>query len=108
MNQTAVDEKFIEGVSHTLDSVMVPYQGRAEFGNLSRHEEWPTRVFDYAFWWRIHYGKKTIWFGYDGRKGTFDVYGYDAKLANPRQMFTTQYSGEAFEHFERRIEQISL
>ena len=106
MNQTAVDEKFIDGVSHTLDGVIVPYRGRAEFENPTRHEEWPRKVQDYAFWWRANYGKRTIWFGFDSRNNTFRV--YDTKLANTSKIFTTQDSGEAFEHFERRIEQISL
>jgi len=96
--------QFADTLSATLESLIAPYEGQARFQNLARDEEWPMKVQDYAFWWRIHYGKRTIWFGYDGRRQAFDV--YDTKLVNTSKIFRTKVAEEAFGHFRQRIGEI--
>lgn len=120
------DEKVIEAITSTLDSVIAPYewakptkyitrltfeQRMTEFGCLRKSGDWPLQFGDSQFWWHLIYEGKmgsgnAIYFRYDGNTNTFSVSG--SKLDNTHQDFTTQDSGEAFERLERRIEEIPL
>ncbi|HLC61825.1 MAG TPA: hypothetical protein VJI52_02310 [Candidatus Nanoarchaeia archaeon] len=124
MPENLADGKFIQAITSTLDSVIAPYewakptkyltrltfeQRMDEFGCLRKSGDWPLQFNAGEFWWRLIYeGKRgsgnTITFQYDAPTNAFTVSG--SKLDTPRQDFTTQDSGEAFERLERRIEQI--
>ena len=126
MPETVADGKSVQAITSTLDSIIFPYEGekpnkftrrmtfeqrRDEFGCLRRGEDWPLITGDGEFFWRMVYenkkgGGRAINFIYDIKDGTFSVSA--SELTIPRQYFTTRIAEDAFEQFERRIEQIPL
>ena len=124
MAEAASDVNFIQRITSTLDSILVPYEWRMpikyaaripfesrrdEFGCL-RRLYWPLRRKNRKIWNLIYEDKggsrHAIWFCYEIQSCRFVVSG--SELENPLQDFITQDSGEAFEKLERRIEEIPL
>src|SRR3989338_10139952 len=114
MIAAASDEKFVQAITSTLNSIIVPYewtkttkyssrltfeQRITEFGCLRKSEDWPLQFNDREFWWNLIYESKrgigrTIYFRYYGNTNTFTISG--SKLDAPNRDFTTQDSGDAF------------